>query len=132
MKYFLLILFLFVITSCSSEEKTKLQSDNSSPKSGLKVKAEKLLGNEYSTIYNSNKDFVICLEKVDGDNSSKFFIYDIEADSIVFRDNLINGEIKWINEYDFSVIEYPGIVKKNDQSVKSKYSYNVLRKKKNN
>ncbi len=127
-KILLLLLSISLILSCSSEEKTKAVRGDIQSNFDKTVTA--YLDSSYTKIYNRNKDFIICLEDGNMDNSKKFLVFDIERDSVIFRDNIVNGEVNWINEYDMSVLEFPGIIKKGDESIKSKYKYNVISRRK--
>lgn len=126
-KILVFILLGIFLISCASEEKTR-QAKTENTESNLKSAASEYLGKDFTSIYNTAKDFVICIQNGSPDVSKRFFVFDIEGDSTIFRDNIINGEVKWEDDYNIAVIEFPGIVQKNNQTVKSKYKYNVLRK----
>ena len=127
-KYYCIILLFLLLTSCSSDEAVKDKQEEIAAKQKFINTIKSSLNGDFSSIPNSSKEFTICIEKHGPDISKKFIVYDLTGDSLLLSDWIVNGEIKWLNDYEFSVTEFPGNIRENEPQLKPKYIYNVLRK----
>ncbi|MCF6268515.1 MAG: hypothetical protein L3J41_02260 [Melioribacteraceae bacterium] len=108
----IILLFLFFIISCTSIENT---IDNTEKIDVKKIASEKF-GKKFSLDYNSSKEFVICQNRSEANNSRiEYFIYDINKNQIVETNSFPLGNISWLSEFEVRVEIHPGIIQKNVQ-----------------
>ncbi|MCH7827272.1 MAG: hypothetical protein IIC75_04755 [Bacteroidetes bacterium] len=110
------IIFIFLITifipSCSNYN-NGYKADNQ--KASYLKKAEEKYSDNISYMFSSDSAFVICYktEMQTTENSipqSKFFIYDLNNDKIVFEDKGRSDKIEWIDNTKLRVLKRPGII----------------------
>jgi len=122
----------FLLISCCTQVKlTGKVHDN---KIYEKIALKKYKG-EIDYLYNESHDHVICLNKNKTTQyaphpSVDFFIFDIAADSIVFEQNSVNAEIKWINNTAAEVTITPEIINEDETGDKNSYVFDIIKKKK--
>ena len=137
-KFSLFSIFIFLITifipSCSNYN-DGYKADNQ--KASFLKTAEDKYSDNISYLFSSDSAFVICYktEMQTTENSipqSKFFIYDLNNDKIVFEDNSRSDKIEWIDNTKLRVLKRPGIISV-DPKVNSKllgYIYDLKQNKK--
>ena len=112
--FFLIFIFLITIfiPSCSNYN-NGYKADNQ--KASYLKKAEEKYSDNISYMFSSDSAFVICYktEMQTTKNSipqSKFFIYDLNNDKIVFEDKGRSDKIEWIDNTKLRVLKRPGII----------------------
>ncbi len=101
-----------VLSSCGGSNQIETTSSH---KPGYKIVAEKTYNSEYKTKYNIDSTYIIC-EKIFKQspqmpqNRVDFFIYDVSDDKIVFKDNLPNGNVEWLNDHQVKITRLLGII----------------------
>ncbi|VAX28835.1 hypothetical protein MNBD_IGNAVI01-2120 [hydrothermal vent metagenome] len=120
---------LIGVLSCSSVEKDAKENEvNSVNIVKLKKVAEEKYHDNFKIIFNSNKDFALCVHKnkskIPGPESINYFVYDISKDKITYEGNIPNGSISWESDYKIRLEEIPGIIQK-DKPSSSVYILNV-------
>lgn len=112
--FFLIFIFLITIfiPSCSNYN-SGYKADNQ--KASYLKKAKEKYSDNISYMFSSDSAFVICYktEMQTTENStpqSKFFIYDLNNDKIVFEDNSRSDKIEWIDNTKLRVLKRPGII----------------------
>lgn len=124
---------LFILLSfCSSSQCIKSQNDTANNKSKIKISADELFKKDCDVIYNISKEYALCIERYDEDRSKKFFIYDVSAGTVIFKDSFVLGNVVWSSDYEVKLTLHPGIITKDENNVKPKYIYNVLTNTKSN
>lgn len=134
--YFLIFIFLLTIfmSSCSNYN-DGYKTDNQ--KASYIETAEDKYSDNISYMFSSDSAFVICYKteiQTTGNPTpqSKFFIYDLNNDKIVFEDNSRSDRIEWIENTKLRVLKRPGIISV-DPKINSKllgYIYDLKYKKK--
>jgi len=120
---------LIGVLSCSSVEKDvkKNEVDSANIKT-LKKVAEEKYQNNFKIVYNTNKDFALCIHKnksnVPGPESINYFVYDLSKDKITYEGNIPQGNISWESDYMIRLEEIPGIIQK-DKPSSTVYILNV-------
>ncbi|WKV11864.1 hypothetical protein [Marivirga harenae] len=70
--------------------------------------------------YNESKDFLLGIFQ---DNSSvsfntlKFVVIDVKNESVVYKESIPNGKVKWISDYKVEIINPPGMVKSHSETL---------------
>lgn len=124
-KYFLFIIS-FSLISCVAIKPTQEQANQDT----FKYLAQSQFGENYATLKNSDASHLIVFRKYkkieDLMASVKFFIYEIESESIIFQDELSSGTVKWSSKDEVIAISRN---QNNDPNKKqpstSIYYYNV-------
>jgi hypothetical protein len=70
--------------------------------------------------YNESKDFLLGIFQ--NDNSVdpsilKYVVIDIKKESVIHKESIPNGKVKWISDYKIQIINPPGIVKNPSESL---------------
>jgi len=120
---------LFFISSCSSVEKDVKENiitpDNIE---ALKKIAKEKYKDYFELLYNTKKDFALCINKNKSDipspESINYFVYDLLKNKITYEGNISQGNISWISDYEIRLEEIPGIVQRSG-SVVNVYILNV-------
>ena len=112
--FFLIFIFLITIfiPSCSNYN-NGYKADNQ--KASYLKKAKEKYSDNISYMFSFDSAFVICYktEIQTTENStpqSKFFIYDLNNDKIVFEDKGRSDKIEWIDNTKLRVLKRPGII----------------------
>ncbi len=53
----------------------------------------------------------------------QFFVYDLKNEKVLFEDSLVNGSVKWLNDYQIQVSTIPGIVTGEEEADKKLMGY---------
>ncbi|MCH8170994.1 MAG: hypothetical protein IIB07_07685 [Bacteroidetes bacterium] len=115
-KFSLFSIFIFLITifipSCSNYN-NGYKTDNQ--KASFLKTAEDKYSDNISYLFSSDSAFVICYKtEIQTTNNStpqsKFFIYDLNNDKIVFEDKGRSDKIEWIDNTKLRVLKRPGII----------------------
>lgn len=64
--------------------------------------------------YNESKDFLLGVFKDDKSVSPgvlKYVVIDIKNESVIYKESIPNGRVKWISDYEIQIINPPRIVK---------------------
>ncbi len=131
---FLVSLFL-LMNSCSSSKEESGEIQSYQPL--YKKIAEEKFNNDYKIAFNKDSTYIIIYYYTQGNSKQqnsplRFFVYNSGTNETIFQDNLANGDVKWINNYQFKVSTIPGIVKGNEDGNKEifGYVYDVISKRK--
>ncbi|WP_375581154.1 hypothetical protein ABWH96_09165 [Marivirga tractuosa] len=66
-------------------------------------------------IYNDDQSYVLGIYKVDESSSkpltTKYVVLDVENESIVVKNSVVGGNVKWVSTYEIEIIDPPGIMK---------------------
>ncbi|MBU2507027.1 MAG: hypothetical protein KJ799_09920 [Bacteroidetes bacterium] len=141
MKYIFILLtsiltFTLGCTPCNRSQCNVSSTDTVASSSLLKQYAAKKF-DSYRVTYNAKKDFAYCVENtkgVAGISRINYFVYALSSNEEIWKDLIPNGSINWKSEYILEIIEIPGIIKKDDESMvnRSGYLFNVITRKKLN
>jgi len=125
----LLFVLLIGVLSCSSVEKDVKENEVDIVNiEKLKKIAEEKYQNNFKIVYNTNKDFALCIHKnksnIPGPESINYFVYDLSKNKITYEGNIPQGSISWESDYKIRMEEIPGIIQKDKPSVNI-YIFNV-------
>ena len=125
-KKIFVLLSILLSFSCSCKKNIKA-SQNSSK--NLYEIAVKKYGEGFDMIYNSNKDFVLIKKekknKINDIFPTVFFsIIDTKTNTVIFKDIVPGGKIKWNGEYSIEVKSMLGRPRDILNSVKQNVLYN--------
>jgi hypothetical protein len=131
-KIVIFILAIFSFNNCCSSDTVSSQKNDVSIYKSI---AEQEFGSNYKEIFNSDSSYLIVTspsnKTTTGLNSPlKFFVFNLSENKIVFRENLPNGNIKWINDRQVKVSTEPGIISGKEDKNSTGYTYDVILKRK--
>lgn len=115
-KHSIFPIFIFLITifisSCSNYNDGYKTKDQKAP---YKKIAKEKYSDNINYMFSPDSAFVVSYktEKQTTDNStpqSKFFIYDLNNNKVVFEDDSRSDKIEWINNIQLRVLKRPGII----------------------
>ncbi|MCB0267048.1 MAG: hypothetical protein KDE52_05555 [Calditrichaeota bacterium] len=74
---------------------------------------------------NDDSTYVICtsVTKSVQLKITRFFIFDIANDKVLFEDSVINGSVAWLNATQVQIYSQPGIVKGDESETAAPGSY---------
>jgi hypothetical protein len=123
---------LLIASACRSGEVVRTET----ARPAHEVLAIEKYGPGFESVYNRTKTAVLCVKRskptqLEPQQRVSFFVYDVNAGSIIFEDEIPNGSVLWNDESSVLVTVVPGTVKSEDQSSPSRpgYIYEVLLKK---
>ena len=111
--YILWIIFIYCSTSNIRQQSTESEKKYSETASAK-------FGKQYTSIHNANKNYVICQKLLKSSSKPiilpplEFFIYDMDKDTIIFTDNLPNGNVKWLDQNEIEVRFRSGTIKRGE------------------
>lgn len=121
MKYLILVVAFITISSCS--KKASSQSSNTNYKD---VAYEALDAPQVNFQENETKEYVLATFQenggVPGPQSLKYVIIKIADNSIVNKESVPQGSVKWSNDYQVEITAPPGIIKDSNETV-ADYTY---------
>ncbi|MCB9058934.1 MAG: hypothetical protein H6627_10235 [Calditrichae bacterium] len=84
---------------------------------------------------NTNGSHTLCIKhepdtKTQPFTPLSFFIFDNTENKVVFEDNLPNGDVEWLNDFQIKVTTFPGIVQPGKENPRS-YIFDINSGKKN-
>lgn len=129
----LLLLFVFsALLSCSKNTHTETADDarnNPTPatqhmETYKTVAADKYQNNVRYSL-NDEKTHVICtsVTKSAQMKITRFFIFDIANEKVLFEDSVINGSVDWLDATQVQIQSQPGIVKGDESETAAPGSY---------
>ena len=127
-----LIMTFIIVTGCNTSKMDSPKTQN--PQAFKSIAAEKY-GKSVDYLFNDSKTYVVCLKRIKPtpqipQNQIRFFIYDSEADKIIFEESSIDAEVEWQNDHQLRVKITPGIISGDETEEDFIYTYDVeLRKK---
>ncbi len=114
--------------SCSSSEQNNDASKDELSKKNVKSVAIEKYSENFSLVYNSTKEYVICINKsktkIPNTGITNYFVYDIKHNSLIEENKIINGTISWYSDFEIKVLETPGMIQKN-MSQENGYIFNI-------
>lgn len=107
MRNLLLVCFILLTCQPSTEKMNDLTEIE-------QIATEKYNG-KYIFNNNTNGTHTLCIKQnpdtdVQNFTPLNFFVFDNKEKEVVFEDNLPNGEVSWINDFQIKVRSFPGIV----------------------
>ncbi len=127
-------LFLF-LNACSSSKEGREEHQPELPI--YKKIAEEKFNKDYKVESNSDSTYLIIYYSTKNKITElatplKFFVYNTKSKKVIFQDNLANGHVEWINNYQLKVSTIPEIIKGNKEENKQMfgYIYDVVTKRK--
>ena len=129
--YFIYFFFFLIVVSCSSKDATNTYNDlkEKSINEILQELAYKNFNGKGYSHFNENGNYVLVASKEQTKNKPnstlKFFIYDVQAKRIIFKDTIFNGNVFWKNSKTVEVAIYPAIEMKNPSQYAIGYLFNV-------
>ena len=131
-KIVIFILAVFSFNDCCSSDTISSQKNNAPVYKSI---AESEFGSNYKVIFNTDSTYLIVTSSSNKttsglDSPLKFFVFNLSENKIVFRENLPNGSVKWINDRQVKVSTEPGIVSGKEEKNSTGYTYDVILKKK--
>jgi hypothetical protein len=126
---FLLVLVFFVV-ACSSVQKAQRR-----PKvTQIEHLALEQFGYNYYTKANDSGSHILVFKKYkkmeDLMATIRFFIYDLETNSIIFQDDLKAGTVKWYSGFEVIAIARNLPIDSQEAPIVHRYYFNVLTKQK--
>lgn len=74
-------------------------------------------GSPYDLLPNANNEFILCIKhekETTPLRPIKFFLYDVQKDSILYEREIDNGTVEWMNASQFSIKQIPGNITGNE------------------
>ena len=110
---FIVIFLSTILFSSCSNYNNGYKKDT--PKASYIKTAQEKYSYNINYLFSPDSSHVICYktEKQSKSNyipQSKFFIYDLNKDKIIFEDNSRSDKIEWINKNKIRVLKRPGII----------------------
>jgi len=72
-------------------------------------------------IYNEDQSYVLGIYKVDEPSSKpltrKYVVIDVKNESTVVKNSVVGGNVKWISRYELEIIDPPGIMKDDAETI---------------
>lgn len=113
----------------SSSKKT---SAASAAAGQYKIAATEKYGEGVEYYFNESKTHVLCLKQAKvklspamPQNPLRFFVYDLNAEKIIYEDSLEDGSVRWINDSQLQISLIPGIVSGDEDPEDFTYLYDV-------
>ena len=133
--------FIFSILNCSSAKQTETPPQHNQIETQSTDKYQTIAEEKYhggvNFLFNGAKTHVLCVKEEKetanpGFASTRFFVYDLKAERVIFEDAPGRATVKWISQSNIEVAVVPGIVKA-DESAKATlpgYVYDCQRQRK--
>lgn len=129
-----LILFFVIVSLLSCNKTTRSDAPENSPDQPAPatqsveqykmIAADKYQNNVRYSL-NDDSTYVICtsVTKSVQLKITRFFIFDIANDKVLFEDSVINGSVAWLNATQVQIYSQPGIVKGDESETAAPGSY---------
>jgi len=131
-KIVIFILAIFSFNNCCSSDTISSRKNNAPVYKNI---AESEFGSNYKAIFNSDSTYLIVTSPSNKTTTGlssplKFFVFNLSENKIVFRENLPNGSVKWINDSQIKVLTEPEIVSGKEDKNSTGYTYDIILKRK--
>ena len=130
--YYLLIISTFFVYTCGSSHQTEILSSHHLE---YLQKIKKKLGSDCKIEFNTDSAYVLCWKKFKQtaqmpQRRVNFFIYEVNKDSLLYKSEIVNGSVGWINKHQVKIIRFLGnIIGTNPENKENITLYDVKDKK---
>ena len=123
LQYLFTTSMMILFISCST--KTELTSE------GIRSK----FGTEYMYDWNIDSTYILAINKKGKISAAhlsplEYFIYDVQNDSVIFKESVSGGNVKWVSPSLVQINIVPGNIIDDEEIGKLKYKFDVIKIKK--
>lgn len=124
-----LVISILILGGCSSNEVAKNEINTKYSKQHFTELAKTKYGKTYRSLESPDKKSILCFSSNEDiykkGSVIDYFVFNKNENSIVYENQVLNGQISWYSNYELKITTIPGMIKKNDTS-KNEYILNII------